>query len=75
MIVDGASRVSTKLNDVNIDELMKKAINNTLRKKGAGKGDLDVAMSAKEVAEYGYKALISCEHLKFSNWFASLFIV
>ncbi|MDK0562692.1 TldD/PmbA family protein [Clostridium perfringens] len=35
MIVDGVSRVSTKLNDVNIDELMKKAINNTLRKKGA----------------------------------------
>lgn len=35
MIVDGASRVSTKLNDVNIDELIKKAINNTLRKKGA----------------------------------------
>ena len=35
MIVDGASRVSTKLNDVNIEELMKKAINNTLRKKGA----------------------------------------
>lgn len=33
MIVDGASRVSTKLNDVNIDELIKKAINNTLRKK------------------------------------------
>ncbi len=29
MIVDGASRVSTKLNDVNIEELMKKAINNT----------------------------------------------
>ena len=32
MIVDGASRVSTKLNDVNIEDLMKKAINNTLRK-------------------------------------------
>lgn len=27
--------------------------------KRAGKGDLDVAMSAKEVAEYGYKALMN----------------
>lgn len=35
MIVDGASSVSTKLSDVNIDKLIDDGINKTLRKKGA----------------------------------------
>ncbi|EGT3614724.1 TldD/PmbA family protein [Clostridium perfringens] len=35
MIVDGASIVSTKLNDVNIDKLINDGIKKTLRKKGA----------------------------------------
>lgn len=35
MIVDGAAKISTKLNDVNIDDLVNVGVKKTLRKKGA----------------------------------------
>lgn len=52
-----ALREEVKGKGINVITLCPGATKTNFSKR-AGKGDLDVAMSAKEVAEYGYKALI-----------------
>ena len=53
-----ALREEVKDKGINVVTLCPGATKTNFSKR-AGKGDLDVAMSAKEVAEYGYKALMN----------------